>query len=55
MARGPINIVILWKENKNINLQKCANIQKSQIFFWKFVYQEQRGVEENKTVIKSKF
>ena len=52
MARGQLFFEILWKET--INLQKLANMQKSQLFYENSLYQEPRSFEENNTVINSK-
>ena len=43
MTRGPPTIVILKKENRN--LQKWANMHKSRKFSENWFYQEQRPVE----------
>ena len=48
MIRGVPITVILWKENKN--LQNWSNMQKSGIFYENWLYQEQRPLEEKKTV-----
>ena len=46
-------IVILWKENKN--LQKRANMKIHENWFYEnWLFQEERPFEENKTFMKNK-
>ena len=46
-------IVILWKENKNLQKRKMSKNHK--ILFLNWLFREEKPFEENKTVKKNKF
>ena len=53
MTRGPPFIVMLWKENEN--LQKPATVQKSQIFYENWLYQRKDQLRTKTPIWEANF